>query len=84
MFLEIKYLRFNLFLYKELILIYDKIMELSIEDIVENYKKCHKCSQIKPKTDFYNRRGECKICRKSISNSYYKNKNILFLNYKFL
>ena len=49
-------------------------MELSIENIIDNYKKCHKCKITKLKTDFYNRRGECKECRKSISTSYYKNK----------
>ena len=49
-------------------------MNLSIENIVANYKKCPKCLNTKLKTDFYHRRSECKTCLKSASNLFYKKK----------
>ena len=49
-------------------------MNLSIESIVANYKKCPKCLNTKLKTDFYHRRSECKTCLKSASNLFYKKK----------
>ena len=46
-------------------------MEMSISEILKNYKECNSCSETKLKTDFYNKRSECKKCMKRIAGKYY-------------
>jgi len=46
-------------------------MEMSISEILKNYKECNSCFETKLKTDFYNKRPECKICMKRIAGKYY-------------